>query len=79
MLSPYRYNPNNTNKRTKKAKNNNFDNNPHHETDAKRPQMTLNDLKRPQLTSNENSKKTKTKNNSKVDLYKRILKLTNNI
>ena len=33
MLSPYRINPNNTNKRTKKVKNTNFDND-------KRPQMT---------------------------------------
>ena len=45
MLSPYRYNPNNTNKRTKKVKNTDFDNNPHHETDVKRPQMISNDLK----------------------------------
>ena len=37
---PYRINPNNTSKRTKKVKNTDFDNNPHHETDVKRPQMT---------------------------------------
>ena len=37
---PYRYNPNNTNKRTKKDKKTDFDNNPHHETDVRRPQMT---------------------------------------
>ena len=61
MLSPYRIQTNNTNKRTKKGKNNNFDSNPHHVTDVKRPQMTSNDLKRPQSTSN----KTKTKNNIK--------------
>ena len=61
MLSPYRINSNNTNKRTKKVKNTDIDNNPHHEADVKRPQMTSNDLKRPQLTSTENSKKTKTK------------------
>ena len=36
MLSPYRINPNNTNKRTKKAK---IDDN----SDLKRPQMTSND------------------------------------
>ena len=65
MLSPYRIQPNNTNKRTKKVKNKDFDNNSHHEADIKRPQMTSNDLKRPQSTSNENSKKTKTKNNLK--------------
>ena len=38
MLSPYRINPNNVKKRTKKAK---IDDN----TDLKRPQMTSNDLK----------------------------------
>ena len=65
MLSIYRYNPNNTNKRTKKAKNSNFDSDSHHEADVKRPQMTPIDLKRPQSTSNENSKKTKTKINIK--------------
>ena len=51
MLSPYRINPNNTNKLTKKAKKTNFDNNSHHESDLKRLQTTSNDLKRPQLTS----------------------------
>ena len=40
MLSPYRIQPNNSNKRTKKTLNTNFDNNSHHETDVKRPQMT---------------------------------------
>ena len=62
MLSPYRINSNNTNKRTKKVKNTDFNNNSQHEADIK---LTSNDLKRPQLTSNENSKKTKTKNNLK--------------
>ena len=61
MLSPYRINPNNTNKRTKKVKNTVFDNNSHHEADVKRPQMTSNDLKRPQSTSTGNSKKNKSK------------------
>ena len=51
MLSPYRINPNNTNKGTKKAKNTDFDYLSHHEPDVKRPQMTSNDLKRPQSTS----------------------------
>ena len=45
MISPYRINPNNSSKRTKKVKNTDFNNNPHHETDVKRPQMTSNDLK----------------------------------
>ena len=56
MLSPYRINPNNTNIRTKKASNTNFDNNSHHESDVKRPQMTLNDLKSTQTKSNKKNK-----------------------
>ena len=65
MLSPYRIDPNNNHKRTKKVKNTDFANDSHHEADVKRLQKTSNDLKRPQLTPNENSKKTKTKNNIK--------------
>ena len=42
MLSPYRIQPNNTNKRTKKTLKTNFDNNSHPEPDVKRPQMTSN-------------------------------------
>ena len=68
MLSPYRIQPNNTNKRTKKVKNNDFVNNSPDETDDKTPQITSNDLKRPQSTSNENTKKTKTRNNLKGGL-----------
>ena len=45
MLSPYRFNPNNTNKRTKIAKNTNFDENTSPNNDHKRPQMTLEHLK----------------------------------
>ena len=56
MLSPYRSNPNNTKKRSKKAKNTGFDNNSHHETDFKRPQMTSNDLKTTQTKPNEKNK-----------------------
>ena len=47
MFSPYRINPNNTNKGTKKVKNTNFDNNSSRDPDLK---MTSNDLK---PTSNE--------------------------
>ena len=50
MLSPYRINPNNTKKRSKKAK---IDDN----SDLKRPRLTSNDLK---ITSND--KKTRSKN-----------------
>ena len=56
MLSPYRIDPNNSNKRTKKVKNTNFDNNSHHEVDVKRPQMTSNDLKTTQTKSNKKNK-----------------------
>ena len=56
MLSPYRINPNNTNKRTKKAKNTNSDNNSHADSDLKRPQMTSNDLKTTQTKSNKKKK-----------------------
>ena len=42
VLSPYRIQ---SNKRTKKASNTNFNNDSHRETDVKGPQMTSNDLK----------------------------------
>ena len=51
MLSPYRISPNNTKKRTKKAKIDDI-------TDLKRPQMTSNDVK---TTSNETVKNRKNK------------------
>ena len=50
MLSPYRVNPNNTNKPTKKISNTTFDNNSHPISDVKRPRLTSNDLK---ISSNE--------------------------
>ena len=56
MLSPYRINPSNTNKRAKKAKNTNFNNVLLHEPDVKRPQMTSNDLKTTQTKSNKKNK-----------------------
>ena len=68
MLSPYRINPINTNKQTKKTSKNNCDNNSQSEHDPKKPQMTSNDLKRHQSTSNAISKKVKTKNNLKCGL-----------
>ena len=61
MLSPYRIQSNNTNKRPKKSLNFDFDNKSQHEAEVKRPQMTSNDLKKPESTSN----KTKTKNSVK--------------
>ena len=45
MLSPYRINPKNTNKRTKKTSNTNFDNNSQSDSDVKRLRLTSNDLK----------------------------------
>ena len=56
MYSPYRINPNNVKKRSKKAK---IDDN----CDLKRPQMTSSDLK---TTSNDDNKRTKMKNNLKA-------------
>ena len=76
MLSPYRTNPNNTNKRTKNAKNTNFDKNSHRDHDLERPQMTSNDLKTTQTDTKSNKKN---KNVLKLDLCNRILKLTINI
>ena len=72
MLSPDRINPNNTNKRTKKAKNNDFNNNSHHEGDVKRFQMTSNDLK---TTSNEpvKNKKNKLKGGSNIEIDEHYL------
>ena len=61
MLLPYRFHPNNTNKRTKKPSDTNFDNNSHQDPGVKRAEMTSNDLKRPQSTSHENGKKVETK------------------
>ena len=55
MLSPYRVNPNNTNKRTKKTSNTIFDNNSHPDSDVKRPRLTSNDLK----TNTKSNKKSK--------------------
>ena len=56
MHSPYRINPNHTNKRAKKALNTNFNNHSHREHDVKRPQMTSNYLKTTQTKSNEKNK-----------------------
>ena len=51
MLSPYRINPNNTNKRTKRTSKFNSNNDFHRDPNLKRPQKTSNDLKRPQSIS----------------------------
>ena len=59
MLSPYRIQPNNTNKQGKKTSNSNSNNDLHLDPNHKRPLLTSNDLNRPQLTSNENVKSSK--------------------
>ena len=58
MLSPYRNQPNNTNKRSKKVSNTTLDNISYREYDIKRPQMTPIDLK---TTPNETVKKKENK------------------
>ena len=65
ILSPYRINPNNVKKRSKKAKINDSD-------DFKRPQMTSNDVK---TTSNESvkTKKNKLKGGSCVEIDEHYL------
>ena len=74
MLSPYRISLNNTKKRSKKAKIDDIG-------DLKRPQMTSDDSK----TTSNDLKTTQTKSNKKkkyslkLDLCRRILRLTNTI
>ena len=55
MFSPYRINPNITNKRTKKTSNTNFDINSHPGSDVERPRLTSNDFK----TNTKSNKKSK--------------------
>ena len=54
MLSPYRIQSNNTNKRTKIVSKTNFSSDSHREPDIKRPQMTSNDLKTTQTNAKSN-------------------------
>ena len=56
MLSPYRIQSNNINKRVKKVKNTSSDNDSQHNHDDKRLQMTSNDLKTTQTKSNKKNK-----------------------
>ena len=70
MVSPYTIHPNNTNKRTKKYKNTNFDNNSHRDHDLERPQMTLKQIQH-QIR--------RTKIFQKLDPYTRIIKLMMNV
>ena len=56
MLSPYRINPNNTNKRTKKVGSTNIDKDSQPNHDDKRPQKTSNNLETTQIKSNRKNK-----------------------
>ena len=56
MLPPYKINPDNINKRTKKTSNANFDNDSHPDSDVKRPRLTSNDLKTTQTNTKSNKK-----------------------
>ena len=72
MLSPYRANPNNTNKRTKNASITNFDNDSHTNHNVKRPQLTSND---PKSTPNEpvKIKKNKLKGGANIEINEHYL------
>ena len=72
MISPYTIHPNNTNKRTEKISNINFDNNSHREHDLERPQMTSNNLK---VTQNQpvKNKKTKLKGGANIEINEHYL------
>ena len=72
MLSPYKINPSNTKKRTRKASNTNFDNNSHCGHDLKRPQLTSNDIK---TNSNEpvRNKETKLKGGANIEINEHYL------
>ena len=56
MLSPYKIQSNNPNKRTEKVSNTNFNKNSHQELDVKRPEMTSNDLELIQTKTRANEK-----------------------
>ena len=59
MRLPYRVQPNNTNKRTKKALNTNFNNDSYCKPDVKRPEMTSNDLNITQTNTKSKKKEQK--------------------
>ena len=54
LLSPYRINPNNANKRTKKTSNTNYDINSHPDSDVKRPRLSSNNFKTNTKSNKEN-------------------------
>ena len=67
MPAPYRIHPNNTNKRTKKPSNTNFDINSHREHDLKRPRSTSIDLKRPKTISDSSTEVKPVKSENKLE------------
>ena len=73
MLSPYRINPNNTNKRTKKASNTNFENNSNPEPDVQRPQTTSNDFKPTSNNKPVRNEKTKLKSVANIEINEHYL------
>ena len=73
MLSPYRINQNNTNKRTKKASKTIFVNNSHRELDAKRPQITSNDLSMISNNKPVRNKKSKLKGGANIEINEHYL------
>ena len=66
MLSPYRIQPNNTDKQQKKTSITTSNNDLHRDPDINRPHITSNDLKQPQLTSIEIVKSSKNEKKSIV-------------
>ena len=66
MLSPFRIQPNSTNKQQKMTSNLNSNNDIHSDLDFKRPQMISNDPKRPQSTQAKMLNRLKTKRKSIV-------------
>ena len=72
MLSPYRINPKNTKKRTKKTSKTTFDNGLLPNSNNKRPRLTSNDLK-PASNESVKSKKSKLKRCGSVEINDQYL------
>ena len=73
MLSPYRIQSNNTNKRTKKAKTTNSDNDSQPKHDDKRPQMTSSDFKTTSNKETAKNKKDKMKGGVNIEINEHYL------
>ena len=66
MLSPYRIQPNATNKRSEKVSSTNLNNNPHRELELKRPQMTSNVVAKPETNTEGTVKRTSNDRNKNI-------------